>query len=164
MPKKIIYILLIVASAVINQAVWARENHLGRLGVGASNQLANDLTALSFKVQKSNAFALGGLLGVSTDNNNGGYGAGLKLYRILFEEPQLTFYFAGLGALINHKTTTTEKSGFQFDLTMGTEFSFAGLESLGFTLEFGFSFNKLNDFVVETVGDHLIAAGVHFYL
>lgn len=156
--------MLIVAFTMTGQAVWAREGHMGRLGVGATNQLANQIPAISFKVQKSNAFALGGLLGVSTDDNGGGYGAGIKLYRILFEEPQLTFYFSGLGALLNQKTTTTETSGFQFDLSMGTEFSFAGLESLGFTLEFGFSFNKLNDFIVETVGDHLVAAGVHFYL
>ena len=47
---------------------------------------------------------------------------------------------------------------------MGSEFSFAGLSSLGFSVEFGLSLNKVDEFVVETVGDNFIVAGAHFYL
>ncbi len=137
----------------------------GRLGIGFSNQLENSVPSVSFKMHRSRAFALGGLLALNTDDNDGGYGAGIKLYRNFFDEPQLQFYGALLGAVINKKTSSTEDhTGFQIDLTLGAEFSFTGLESLGFSFEVGVSFNKLEKFVVETVGDSFAVAGIHFYL
>ncbi|MEI8347416.1 MAG: hypothetical protein WCG27_08110 [Pseudomonadota bacterium] len=140
-------------------------DYRGRLGVGLSNQLMNDLPAISFKLQKSRAVSMGAVINASNHATNGGYGAGLKLYRNIFDEPQLTFYGALLGAYIDRKTTDKkDKTGFQFDLTMGSEFCFSGLQSLGFSFEFGVSFNKMTDFVVETVGHNFITAAVHFYL
>lgn len=137
----------------------------GRLGVGMSNQLINNTPAISLKLQRSRTFALGGLVGFNSSADEGGYGAGLKFYRILFEEPQLNFYSSLLGAAIKTKTPEINKVGFQFDLTLGSEFSFAGLESLGFSLEFGISAHKkIDNFVVQTVGHQFITAGVHFYL
>lgn len=136
----------------------------GRLGVGYSNQLANELPAISFKLHKSRAFSMGGLVGYSNNENGGGYGAGLKFYRNIFDEPQLNFYTAIMAALLNQKFPGRTESGFQVDTTLGTEFHFAGLSSLAFSVEFGLSFNKLNDFVIETVGQSFIVAGVHFYL
>ena len=137
----------------------------GRLGVGMSNQLKNDLPAISFKLQKSSAFAFGGVFGISTRGPGGGHGFGLKVYRNLFDEPQLTFYTSLLAAIIKNKLVTGDDDGFQFDLTVGSEFSFAGLQSLGFSFETGISLNKINeDFGVETVGYHFIVAGIHFYL
>lgn len=136
----------------------------GRLGVGVTQQLKNDLPAISFKLQKSESFAMGGVLGISTSDEKGGYGAGLKFYRIMFDEPQLNFYSSVMGAMIKKQTTSKEESGFQFDFTLGSEFSFTGLPSLGFSFEFGVSLNKLNDFVVETVGYQFVVAAVHFYL
>ncbi len=142
---------------------WGLDQ-IGRLGIGVTQQLKNDLPGISFKLQKSESFAMGGILGLSTSDNNGGYGAGLKFYRNMFEEPQLNFYSAVMGALIKKKSKTTNESGFQFDLTLGSEFSFSGLHSLGFSFEFGISLNKLNDFIVETVGYQFVVAAVHFYL
>ncbi len=139
-------------------------DQIGRLGVGMTQALKNDMPALSFKLQRSPAFAMGGLLGMSTSDDDGGYGAGLKLYRIFFDEPQLNFYGAAMGALIKEKTLTRTRSGFQFDFTLGSEFAFSGLQSLGFSFEFGLSLNKLDDFVVETVGYHFVVAAIHFYL
>ncbi|MCK5072614.1 MAG: hypothetical protein KAQ98_04250 [Bacteriovoracaceae bacterium] len=140
-------------------------NNEGRLGVGTTNQLMTSLPAISFKIQKARAFSLGGLFGVNTDDD-GGWGAGVKLYRILFDEPQLNFYGAILGALLNRKMGAggEDESGFQFDLTLGCEFHFVGLSSLGFSFETGISVNKLDDFVIETVGQHFVTAAVHFYL
>lgn len=136
----------------------------GRLGVGASNQLANQIPAFSFKIQRSRTFAFGGLFGIDTADD-GGYGIGVKAYRLLFEEPQLNFYTAGLIGLISEKKDEDDNdTGFQFDWTFGSEFSFSGLESLGFSFEFGFSFNKLDDFKIQTKADHMIKAAVHFYL
>lgn len=137
---------------------------VGRLGAGVSNQLMGDLPAVSFKLQRSRSFAFGGLLGMDTAND-GGMGAGLKIYRNFFDEPQLNFYGSLLGAYLSDKRTTGEdQTGFQFDVTLGSEFSFTGLQSLGFAFEFGVSLNKLDDFVIETVGDSFIVMMAHFYL
>lgn len=135
-----------------------------RLGVGMTNQLKNDFPALSFKMQKSRSFAYGGMAGVSTSDNDGGYGVGLKLYRNVFDEPQLNFYFAGMGALLANKIDGKTHSGFQFDLSFGSEFHFSGLNSIGFSFEFGVSANKKKDFVFETLGNHFVVSGIHFYL
>ena len=90
---------------------------------------------------------------------------GLKVYRNLFDEPQLTFYTSLLAAIIKERTAVGDDEGFQFDLTVGSEFSFAGLHSLGFSFETGISFNKINsEFAIETVGYHFITAGILFYL
>jgi len=66
--------------------------------------------------------------------------------------------------MISEKRNNSSESGFQVDVTLGSEFSFRGLESLGFSLEFGVSLNKLSDFVVETVGNNYLVSAVHFYL
>ncbi|MBC7427313.1 MAG: hypothetical protein H7336_01795 [Bacteriovorax sp.] len=135
-----------------------------RLGIGMSNELKNDFPALSFKVQKSKSFAYGGLLGLSTADKDGGFGVGLKVYRNIFDEPQLNFYLAGMGAILSTKIDSKTYSGFQFDLSLGSEFHFTGLNSLGFSFEFGLSANKKKDFVFETIGSHFVVLGVHFYL
>ena len=135
-----------------------------RLGVGMTNQLKNDFPALSFKIQKTKSFAYGGMVGLSTADKNGGYGVGVKMYRNIFDEPQLNFYLSGMGAILSNKIDGTSYSGFQFDLSLGSEFHFTGLNSLGFSFEFGVSANKKKDFVFETLGSHFIVAGIHFYL
>ncbi|MEA9356440.1 hypothetical protein SHI21_09510 [Bacteriovorax sp. PP10] len=135
-----------------------------RLGVGMTNQLKNNFPALSFKMQKSRSFAYGGMAGLSTSDKDGGYGVGIKLYRNIFDEPQLNFYMSGAGALIQNKIDGKSYSGFQFDLSFGSEFHFTGLNSLGFSIEFGVSANKKKDFVFETIGNNFLVAGIHFYL
>jgi len=137
----------------------------GRLGVGTSNQLITNMPGLSVKLQKSSSFAFGAVFAIDSDEMSGGYGAGVKLYKLLFDEPQLNFYSSLLAALINQKyTKIIDKSGFQFDLTLGSEFHFSGLQSLGFSFEFGVSFNKIEDFKIQTVGHNFFSAGIHFYL
>jgi hypothetical protein len=139
-----------------------------RLGVGMTNQLANDIPAISLKIQQSKAFAIGGLLGFKSDRDQTLYGAGIKLYRIIFDEPQLNFYMAGLFASENYlNKEDVEETGYQIDGTMGSEFHFSGLESVGFSFEFGLSVRKAdaeggNSF--QTLGDSFIKSAVHFYL
>ncbi len=135
-----------------------------RLGLGMTSQLKNELPSLSFKLQRTRSFALGGLLGYSSDSNRGGHAAGLKLYRNLFNEPQLSFYGAMMAAILQEKTATRDQSGFQVDLSLGSEFHFTGLKSLGFSLEFGVSLNKIDDFIIETIGNNFVVSAVHFYL
>lgn len=164
MNRTTLRFLVLSALFLMTSSVFAVERR-GRLGVGFSNQLQNELPAVSFKIQRSRSFAFGALLGLSTDDNDGGLGAGIKLYRILFDEPQLNFYTSLLGAYLrDNNGANASQSGFQFDLTLGSEFSFVGLQSLGFSVEFGVSMNKMNDFVVETTAGGLVVAAVHFYL
>lgn len=137
---------------------------IDRLGVGLSNELKNDISSLSFKIQKNRTFALGGLVGISSNQKTGGYGAGLKFYRNIFDEPQLNFYMTGMAALLSKKINDTTNSGFQIDAGLGTEFHFTGLNSIGFSFEFGMSANKVQNFSFETMGGSYLVSGVHFYL
>ena len=162
MLSKVKYILLL--SLFISTSAFTRP-HLNRLGIGFTNQLVNEIPAISFKLQRSPVVAIGGILGYSNSDIGGGYGAGLKIHRIIFDEPFLNFYGSMLGALIKQQVSKTESySGFQFDFSFGSEFTFRGIESLGFSIEFGLSVNKLKDLVIETAGNNFITAGVHFYL
>ncbi len=155
-------LFVFILTALSSLAIAA--DRTGRLGAGMSSQLRNGLPAISFKLQKSKSFAFGGLFALNTDEQSGGMGGAIKFYRVIFDEPQLNFYASGLLGLITKKTASISQSGFQVDLTLGSEFSFRGLGSLGFSFEFGLSLNKINNFVVETVGNHFVVAGVHFYL
>ncbi len=141
----------------------------GRMGVGASNQLANDIPAISLKIQQTKTFALGGLVGFKSDQDQTLYGAGVKFYRIIFDEPQLNFYLSGLFAALNYldKVRDEVKSGYQIDGTMGSEFHFQGLESIGFSFEFGLSVRNADPdggTSFETLGNQFVKAAVHFYL
>ena len=72
---------------------------------------------------------------------------------------------AAMAAYLSKTSATAEDAtGFQLDLTMGSEFNFAGLDSIGFSFEFGVSVYQLTDFIFETVGNNFIVAGIHFYL
>lgn len=136
----------------------------GRLGLGMTNQLKVDSPQISFKMQKSRSTSIGGMVGVSTNESSGGYGAGIKVYRNIFDEPQMNFYFAGTGALLSQKVNSTSYSGFQIDLGFGSEFHFQGLNSLGFSFEFGVSGYKTQNFTFETMGNSFVVSGIHFYL
>ncbi len=164
MTKKILLFLCLILSA---HALAADLR--GRMGVGATNQLANEIPAISLKIQQSKTFALGGLLGFRSNQDHTLYGAGVKFYRIIFDEPQLNFYMAGLVATQNYVDETEDKvkSGYQIDGTMGTEFHFQGLESIGFSFEFGISARNVDadrGNSIETLGDQFLKAAVHFYL
>src|SRR5690606_5929789 len=113
----------------------------------------------------SKTTAFGGMLGFKSDKDHSLYGAAVKAYRLIFDEPQLNFYLAGTFAALNFPDGSSTKSGWQFDGTMGSEFHFAGLESLGFSFEFGFSVNDAgNGTTFETLGQNFLKAAIHFYL
>jgi hypothetical protein len=163
MKQKFLILMLVLMPSIVFGA-----DLRGRMGVGMTNQLANGIPAISLKVQQSKTFALGGLLGFQSDQDQTLYGAGIKLYRIIFDEPQLNFYLAGLFATETYLDDEDKvESGFQIDGTMGTEFHFSGLESLGFSVEFGVSARKADPnggTSLETLGDSFLKAAVHFYL
>ncbi len=158
--------LFVVLFLVFASKVYSADLR-GRMGVGASNQLANGIPAISLKIQQNKSFAIGGILGFRSDQDATLYGAGVKFYRIIFDEPQLNFYLAGLFATENYLDGTKAKSGFQLDGTLGTEFHLQGLESLGFSFEFGLSAREADGdggTSFETLGDQIIKAAIHFYL
>ena len=137
----------------------------GRLGVGATGQLRNGISAASVKIQRSNTFAIGAVVGAKFSDSDSGYGVGVKVYRIVFDEPQLNFYVSAMAALLNNEVAGTSYGGFQLDGTFGSEFHFTGMESIGFSFEFGISANKIQEnFTLESVGDHFVTAAIHFYL
>ena len=135
----------------------------GRLGVGLNGQLKNGLPTLSLKFQGSRTFSFETLANFSS-GDDGGFAAGLKIHRILFDEPQLNFYVAALIALEKKQVRGTGDTGFQTDVTGGSEGHLAGLKSLAFSIDFGISIYKFKDLVMETTGTGIVAAGVHFYL
>ncbi len=137
---------------------------IGRLGLGFTTQAQNDITALSFKIQKSRSFSFGGFFGINTDDQ-GGWAGGVKLYRNIFNEPYVTFYGSALLGILNQKSSAVEdESGFQFDGSFGAEFSFDRLQSIGISTEFGFSVYKIDDFNVTTTGSAFLVGSFHFYL
>jgi hypothetical protein len=66
----------------------------------------------------------------------------VKLYRNIYEEPNLRFYMAGMLASLSQIVTVNgnpeTQSGMQIDGTFGTEFHINSIESLGFSMEFVF--------------------------
>lgn len=166
--KKILPVaLFLMAHLLFINPSQATPDIYNRLGVGFSRQLKTEVPAISVKIQKTQTLAIGAMLGFknSDQGSGGGYGAGLKVYRNLFAEPMLRFYSSLMVGLVSRKTATVTQSGMQIDGTFGSEFHFPGIESLGFSFEFGLSLNKIGGvFNIETVGNHFLVAGVHFYL
>ena len=162
--KLLITVTMLSATLFYSSKTHAVER-IGRLGIGFNTQPINDVTAMSFKVQKSKSFAFGGYFGIDTKETGGGWAAGIKLYRNIFSEPLLTFYGSAALGLLNQKLgPSNNKSGFQIDGTFGVEFSFESLQSIGIGTEFGVSTNKIDDFNVSTVGSQFLVALFHFYL
>lgn len=160
MKSKILWLAL----ALMTTHAWAM-NKTGRMGVGLTNQLVNDIPALSMKIQQNRYFAMGGILGFRSNEDTTTYGAGLKVYRVIFEEELLNFFMAGTLASLSYEEEGKSQSGYQFDGTLGTEFHLERIESIGFSFEFGVSYNKgPNGRSFETLGNNFLKAAVHFYL
>lgn len=138
----------------------------GRLGIGMTNQVVTGIDALSLKLQRNRSTAVSGIFGLDSSNEASNYALGVKIYRLIYDEPQLNFYSA-LGVIGFTYLDTEEKteSGYQLDGTFGAEFSLQGLESIGFSFEFGLGMNRYeNKSTVKTVGHHMFMSAVHFYL
>lgn len=140
---------------------------MGRLGVGMSDHLATNMKTLSLKLQNSRVSALGGSFGIDTSEDGSFYALGLKYYQLIYEEPQLNFYSAAGVNIFTYKNTSKDstESGYQLDGLFGSEFSFQGLESIGFSFEFGVSvFNIQEETHIATTGSNFLKSAIHFYL
>ena len=161
--KRNLWIILIIFAA--SSQLWARPM-VGRLGVGTHNQFQAGLAALSLKFQKSPTLAFGASLGARIQDENTRMAGAFKVYRIIFDEPQLNFYVAAMFAVGSKSVGGESGTILQGDGTFGCEFHFAGLSSVGLSFEFGFSASKEGDskLLMRLFGDNIITAGIHFYL
>jgi len=65
----------------------------------------------------------------------------------------------------NNTVKDATEQGYQVDGLFGTEFSFQGMESVGFSFEFGLGMYKYQDEThIATVGYNVVRSAVHFYL
>ena len=139
---------------------------MGRLGIGMSEYLPSGMQTLSLKLQRNRSVALGGMFGLDSSNSGANYALGVKMYRLIYEEPQLNFFSAVSGTYYTYQdSTNTTAAGYLVDGTFGSEFSFQGLESIGFSFEFGIGmYTYDNETHIATTGYNMIKSAVHFYL
>jgi len=147
----------------------------GRLGLGYNSEFANSresggVPGISLKYGFTRDIATELVVGVATASPMNSVAA-LKAFRNLFYETNLNFYFMLGGGLVSAlKPTATSASatggstGVEFIGGFGAEFFIPGIESLGFSMETGATFDNLGgSFVLRTLGVSFLNAGIHFY-
>jgi hypothetical protein len=136
----------------------------GRLGLGYNSQFAsssaqNGVPGVSLKYGLTRDIAAEGVVGVAT-TNPGNSVFGIKFFKNLFFETNLNFYFMLGGGVLS----AANESAAEFLGGFGAEFFIPGVESLGFSVETGASFNNLTgSFALRTMGVSFLNAGIHFY-
>lgn len=157
-------IIIIIALFTFSTSSFAMSL-LGRLGIGTTNQVVTGIDALSIKLQRNRSTALSGLFGLNNSSDSSNYAIGAKVYRLIYDEPQLNFYSSLAAIMFTYQNDGNTESGYQVDGSFGTEFSLQGLESIGFSFEFGIGLNKYNGGSnIQTYGHHIVTSAVHFYL
>lgn len=140
-----------------------------RLGLGFSNQLAEDMPSFTARFYPNSLLGFSLALGVDTQKDNSRFGALLKIYRIVFTEDNLNFYLGAGAALSSYEESTgvgtvANRSGFELLGIIGVEFFFTGLENLGFTFETGVAVNSNSSGTrFRTIADHPFRGGIIFY-
>ncbi len=137
----------------------------GRLGLGFNNEFANatatnGVPGVSFKYAMTRDIAAEAVVGVATTQPGNSVFAA-KFFKNLFLETNLNFYFMLGGGILN----ASNASGAEFIGGFGTEFFIPGIESLGFSMEVGGSFENLTtgSFALRTLGVSFLNAGMRFY-
>lgn len=158
--------LIILLTLFLVSSISYAANYVGRLGIGMANNIESGINLLSVKIQRNRSSALGGHFGIDSSSDGVYYALGGKYYKYIYEEPQLNFYSAIAGTFFTYEDEAGESdSGYQFDGTFGAEYSFQGLESIGFSFEFGMGMSNYNDKTrIKTIGYNMIVSAVHFYL
>jgi hypothetical protein len=141
-----------------------------RLGVGYNSQFGNStntgiinggskIPGVSLKYGLTKEFAFEAIFGVATTSPSQSVTA-LKFFKNIFYESYLNFYFLiGSGFISGNGY-----SGIQFLTGFGVEFFFPNLESLGFSIETGASYdNSTGTYALKTIGFNFLDAGIHFY-
>jgi hypothetical protein len=160
MKSTLLALLLTLAILPIAEA----KDLTNRLGVGFKNQFAFDLPAIAVQYYPGPELGLAAIVGVDTQKNSSRFGAMVKLNRIIFQEDNLNFYLGAGAGLLSNEIAGSNESGFELMAYGGAEFFLAGLENLGFSMEFGPSVTSLSSQVrFATFGDSPLRAGMTFY-
>ena len=136
----------------------------GRLGLGYNSEFANQtgsnaVPGVSLKYAFTRDLAGALILGVSTTTPSNTVEA-VKIFKNLFFETNLNFYFMFGAGLVGADT----KTGAEFLGGFGAEFYLPGVESLGFSVETGGTFDNIKgSFALKTLGVSFLDAGIHFY-
>ena len=158
MRLKLSLLFLLCLTATTSFALDRRN----RLGIGFSDQL-NGMNSISFKIQKSRSIAFE-VLGHINAEDDESKGIGTKIFKNIFDEPNLNFYLAVLGGMVSEKREMKRDSGFQFDFTAGSEFSIPGLQSIGLSFDVGVSISTLDDIKINSTSSRFVIGAIHFYL
>ncbi len=152
-----------ILGGALSTPVFAKDMQ-GRLGLGYNSEFANasethGVPGVSLKYGITRDLAIEGVVGVTTATPSNSV-VGLKLFKNIFYETNLNFYFMLGGALLS----ANQKKGAEFLSGFGVEFFIPGIESLGFSVETGGSLNNLSGhYVFRTLGVSFLSAGIHFY-
>lgn len=155
---------IIGCSLLASSTIALGRDMQGRIGIGynaefSNFQATNGVPAVSIKYALTRDIAAEGLVGISTATP-GNSVAGIKLFKNVFFETSLNFYFM-LGAAI---IGADSRAAAEFIGGLGAEFFIPGIESLGFAMETGGSFNNVKgSFALKTLGVSFLNAGIHFY-
>ena len=156
-----LFVLVAVAQGATERLRGEEKLLRGRLGVGFTNQLiasAGSLPSLSAKYYTSRSMAVSVSLGFSTSSPSTLLLGG-KFYKNLFYESNLVFYGGGGLGLISQSGKKVQCS-----LFLGSEFFFAQVPSLGFSVEFGVKGDNVSgNFAIRSSGDSFLTGGMHFY-
>ena len=135
-----------------------------RLGIGYKNQFGANIPGIALQYYPGPQLAVSAVVGVDTEEDNSKFGAMVKLHRVIFEEQNLNFYLGAGAGLLSNEVNGVNQSGFELLAYGGVEFFFAGLENLGFSMEFGPAVTSLSSNVrFRTFGDSPLRAGITFY-
>lgn len=158
-PALLVLLLASLFTTLVASAAHAKEMQ-GRLGLGYNNEFSNGVPGVSIKYGMTRDIAIEGVAGLATTSPTNTVAA-VKLFKNLFYETNLNFYFMLGGGILN----ANGNSGAEFLGGFGAEFFFPGIESLGFAVETGGRFENVTtgSFVLKTLGASFLDAGIHFY-
>ena len=163
----------VILTSLTSMTLFSRPSEArdlqGRLGLGYNSEFANStafsrVPGVSVKYGLTRDIAFEGIVGLATTSPSNSVTA-VKFFKNLFYETNLNFYFMMGGGILSSTTPAgAAASGAQFLGGFGTEFFIPGIESLGFAVETGASFDNLSgSFALRTLGVSFLDAGIHFY-
>jgi hypothetical protein len=157
------FLLVSLLLLVLSGTSHAKELQ-GRLGLGYNSEFANSTASqrvpgVSFKYGMTRDIAVEGIVGIAMTSPSNSVTA-LKVFKNIFYETNLNFYFMFGGGILSGGGNT----GAEFLAGFGAEFFIPGIESLGFSMETGATFDNLSgSFTLKTLGVSFLDAGIHFY-
>ncbi len=156
-------LLLFVLAISFTSGVFAKDM-TERFGVGFKNNTSQNLPSLASVYYLNRDMALTGGFGIDTQKNYSAYQLHVGARKMIYLENNLHFYTgAQLGLISAENPIDGRSSGLEILAVIGTEFYFAGLENLAFTMEAGLAVSSAKSTRFRTVGDDPFRAGVIFY-